>query len=245
MSTESSSQQKTSRFPSKLITAMGALLSACWAIITYMFPDPSTLNWGFISWEGFIYFCAAFFLMSAFFIAFTTRKLHRYIKSAINIILALALALSFFVLGKEYAKPSMGFAKQDIIENNTPMFTGARVEMIDALRVRLVNCNIIAQTPSCTLELTSTNGDRKVGFNSDTTFFEPNGGSLNLEKIFIGNKESRRTYGIELAKGLPTQVTLVFQSTQNDIDHIPSVKLVMQGLENRNQVIKFNDLKSG
>ena len=125
------------------------------------------------------------------------------------------------------------------------MFTGARVEMIDALRIRLVNCNIIAQTPSCTLELTSTNGDRKIGFSSHTTFFEPNGGSLDLEKIFIGNKESRRTYGIELAKGLPTQVTLVFQSTQNDIDHIPSVKLVMQGLENRNQVIKFNDLKSG
>ncbi|WP_445619881.1 hypothetical protein ACUN8C_14545 [Kushneria sp. Sum13] len=245
MNAESSSQQQTSRFPSKLITVVGTVLSACWAFITYMFPDPSTLDWFFFSWEGFIYFCAACFLMIAFFIAFITRKLHRYIKSTISIILALALALSFFVLGKEYAKPSLGFTDQNIIENNTPVFTGARVEMIEALRVQLVSCNIIAQTPSCTLELTSTNSDREIGFTSNTTFFEPNGGSLKLEKIFIGNKESRRTYGIELARGLPTRITLVFQSTQNDIDHIPSVKLVVQGLENRNQVIKFNDLKSG
>jgi hypothetical protein len=143
----------------------------------------------------------------------------------------------------EYAKPSFEFAKaqERVVENDSPTLFGKRMEMVDNVRISLVNCNFIAQTPSCVFEFNSTNKDREVQVRSVSAVFEPDGNNLRLEKTLVGNEELK--YGsIELVRNLNTKVTLIFKQTRNDLSTIPSVKLVLNGLDNYERVIKFNEV---
>lgn len=113
--------------------------------------------------------------------------------------------------------------------------------MVDNVRISLLNCNFIAQTPSCVFEFNSTNKDREVHVRTVSAVFEPDGNNLRLEKTLVGNEELK-SGSIELVRNLNTKVTLIFKQTRNDLSTIPSVKLVITGLDNYERVIKFNEV---
>ncbi|MDM8348281.1 hypothetical protein P8H27_05155 [Pseudomonas sp. sp1636] len=235
--------------PAKLLAwltgGLSSVIGICWAIITYVFPDPSVFGLGVVNWKNFLSFFAAFVFMMAMMIAMVAWRLPTIPRRMVNFTLAAGLSAGFFVIGMEYAKPSFEFAKaqERIVENDSPTLFGKRMEMVDSVRISLVNCNFIAQTPSCVFEFNSTNKDREVQVRSVSAVFEPDGNNLRLEKTLVGNEELK--YGsIELVRNLNTKVTLIFKQTRNDLSTIPSVKLVLNGLDNYERVIKFNEVSA-
>lgn len=239
-------QSKLAKALTGVAAAISSLAAGMWAIITYVFPDPSVLGLGVVNWKNFLSFCAAFLFLVVVMIARKADRFPKLIRGSVNFLLAAGLSSAFFILGMEYAKPSFAFAQnqQKAVENDSPTLFGGRIEMVDNVKVQLTECRVVAQTPTCAFELTSTNRDREIGFSPETSFFEPTGGSLRIDRIVIGNTPSNRTYGIPLVRNLATQITVIFQPTREKIDKIPSVKLVMNGLEHSNQIVKFNDVAS-
>ena len=238
------SQSKTSKMLAWIVAALSTVAGIFWAVITYVFPDPSIFGLEVVNWKNFLSVCATFVFMSAVIIAIKARSLPVYVRGTLNLVLAVALSAAFFEIGMEYAKPSFEFAQnqQKNIENDSPTLLGKRIEMVDNVRISLLDCRVVAQTPSCTFEFTSTNADREIGFSNETSFFEPNGGALRIDRVVLGNQPITRISDIELVRNLATKVTLVFEPTRESIKTIPSVKLVMQGWENGRQVIKFNEV---
>lgn len=196
-----------------------------------------------VNWKNFLSFFAAFVFMGALLLSVMTWRLPTFLRRTVNLILAAALCAGFFVIGMEYAKPSFEFAREQdrIIENDSPTLLGKRVEMVNNVRINLSGCNFVAQTPSCVFEFTSTNKDREIHVRSLSAVFEPDGNNLRLEKTLVGNTELQRG-AIELVRNLDTKVTLIFQQTRNDLRTIPAVKLVINGLEHHEQVVKFNEV---
>ena len=237
----------TKSTPAKLMAWLTGVLSSvigiCWAIVTYVFPDPSIFGLGVVNWKNFLSFFAAFVFMMAMMIAIFAWRLPTIPRRMVNFTLAAGLSAGFFVIGMEYAKPSFEFAKaqERVVENDSPTLFGKRVEMVDNVRISLASCNFIAQTPSCVFEFNSTNKDREIQVRSISAVFEPDGNNLRLDKTLVGNEELK--YGsIELVRNLNTKVTLIFKQTRNDLSTIPSVKLVISGLDNYERVIKFNEV---
>ena len=237
----------TKSTPAKLMAWLTGVLSSvigiCWAIVTYVFPDPSIFGLGVVNWKNFLSFFAAFVFMMAMMIAIFAWRLPTIPRRMVNFTLAAGLSAGFFVIGMEYAKPSFEFAKaqERVVENDSPTLFGKRMEMVDNVRISLASCNFIAQTPSCVFEFNSTNKDREIQVRSISAVFEPDGNNLRLDKTLVGNEELK--YGsIELVRNLNTKVTLIFKQTRNDLSTIPSVKLVISGLDNYERVIKFNEV---
>lgn len=237
-------QGQFTKILAKAVATLSSIAGAFWAVITYVFPDPTVLGLGVVNWKNLLSFCAAFVFMGAILVALLSRRLPIYLRAVIHLILAAGISASFFVIGMEYAKPSFDFAKQqqESIENDSPTLMGGRVEMIDNVRISLGGCRVIAQVPSCTFEITSTNRDRNIGFNSETSFFEPGGSALNIERVVVGSRSENHLSNIALVRNLTTKITLVFQPTRESITTIPSIRLVIDGLENSRQVIKFNEV---
>jgi hypothetical protein len=238
------SQSKISKMLAWIVAGLSTVAGVFWAVITYVFPDPSILGLEVVNWKNFLSVCATFVFMSVVIIAIKARSFPVYVRGTLNLVLAVALSAAFFEIGKEYAKPSFEFAQdqQKNIENDSATLLGKRIEMVDNVRISLLDCRVVAQTPSCTFEFTSTNADREIGFSTETRFFEPNGGALRIDRVVLGNQPITRISDIELVRNLVTKVTLVFEPTRENIKTIPSVKLVMQGWENGRQVIKFNEV---
>lgn len=233
--------------PAKLLVwltgALSTVIGLCWAVITYVFPDPTVFGLGVVNWKSVLTVFATFIFMSALMVSIMTWRLPTFLRRTVNLVLAAGLSAGFFVIGMEYAKPSFEFAQEQdrIIENDSPTLLGKRMEMVDNMRINLSGCNFVAQTPSCVFEFTSTNKDREVHVRNVSAVFEPDGNNLRLEKTLVGNTELK--YGsIELVRNLNTKVTLIFQQTRNDLSTIPSVKLVLNGLGNYEQVVKFNEV---
>ncbi len=243
MNMEVTSKSAPAKLLAWLTGALTTVIGICWAIITYVFPDPAVFGLGVVNWKNFLSFFAAFVFMGAILIAIMAWRLPTLLRRIVSFGLAAGLSASFFMIGMEYAKPSFEFAKQQtrIVENDSPTLLGKRVEMLDNVRISLVNCNFIAQTPSCVFEFNSTNKDRKIQLHNTSAIFEPDGNSLRLEKTLVGNEEVK--YGpFELVRNLNTKVTLIFKQSRNNLSTIPSIKLVMGGLENYQQVLKFNEV---
>lgn len=235
--------------PTKLLAwltgALSTVIGLCWAVITYVFPDPTVFGLGVVNWKNFLSFFAAFVFMGALLLSIMTWRLPTFLRRTVNLVLAAALSAGFFVIGSEYAKPSFEFAREQdrIIENDSPTLLGKRVEMVDNVRISLVSCNFIAQTPSCVFEFNSTNKDREIQVRTVSAVFEPDGNNLRLEKTLVGNEELK--YGsIELVRNLSTKVTLIFKQTRNDLSTIPSIKLVLSGFDNYERVVKFNEVSA-
>jgi len=240
-------EANTQSIPTKLLAWLTGLLSTvigvCWAVITYVFPDPSVFGLGVVNWKNFLSVFATLVFVGALLLSVMTWRLPTFLRRTVNLILAVGLSAAFFVIGMEYAKPSFEFAREQnrIIENDSPTLLGKRMEMVDNVRINLSGCNFVAQTLSCVFEFTSTNKDREIQVRSMSAVFEPDGNNLRLEKTLVGNTELKRG-AIELVRNLDTKVTLIFQQTRNDLRTIPSVKLVINGLEHREQVVKFNEV---
>lgn len=233
--------------PAKLMAWLTGILSSvigiCWAIVTYVFPDPSIFGLGVVNWKNFLSFFAAFVFMMGMMIAIFSWRLPLIVSRMVGFIVASGLSACFFVIGMEYAKPSFEFAKaqERVVENDSPTLFGKRIEMVDNVRITLVDCNFIAQTPSCVFEFNSTNKDRNISVRNESAVFEPDGNNLRLDKTLVGNEELK--YGpVELVRNLNTKVTLIFKQSRNDLRTIPSVKLVINGLDNYERVIKFNEV---
>lgn len=243
MNMEATSKSTPAKLLAWMTGALSSVIGICWAIVTYVFPDPSIFGLGVVNWKNFLSFFAAFVFMMAMMIAIFAWRLPTIPRRMVNFILAAGLSAGFFVIGMEYAKPSFEFAKaQDlVVENESPTLFGKRIEMVDNVRISLLNCNFIAQTPSCVFEFNSTNKDREVQVRSVSAVFEPDGNNLRLEKTLVGNEELKSS-SIELVRNLNTKVTLIFKQTRNDLSTIPSVKLVLNGLDNYERVIKFNEV---
>jgi len=240
-------EAKIQKTPTKLLAwltgALSSVIGLCWAVITYVFPDPSVFGLGVVNWKNFLSFFAAFVFMATLLVSIMTWRLPTFLRRSVNLVLAAGLSAGFFVIGMEYAKPSFEFAREQnrIVENDSPTLLGKRMEMIDNVRITLESCNFVAQTPSCMFEFTSTNKDRHISVRNVSAVFEPDGNNLRLEKTLVGNEELK--YGsVELVRNLSTKVTLIFKQSRNDLSSIPSVKLVLNGFGSHEQVVKFNEI---
>lgn len=237
---------KAKRVLAWITGSLSSVIGLCWAVITYVFPDPSILGLGVVNWKHFLSFFGAFVFMVAMLIAVLAWRLPAFVRRTVNFVLAIGLSTVFFVIGMEYAKPSFEFARNQnkVIENDSPTLLGKRVEMVDNVRINLVGCRVSAQIPSCAFEFTSTNRDRDISFNGQTSFFEPNGNALKIEKVVVGSVSGRYGNDIALVRGLATSITLVFEPTREQISTVPAVKMAISGMENGRQVVSFRDVKA-
>ncbi len=242
---EATIQNTSAKLLAWLTGALSSVIGICWAVITYVFPDPTVFGLGVVHWKTVLTVFATFIFMAALMVSIMTWRLPTALRRLVNLVLAVGLCTGFFVIGMEYAKPSFTFAKdQDrIIENDSPTILGQRMEMVDNVRINLNSCNFAAQTPSCLFEFTSTNKDRQISFRHMTAVFEADGNNLRLEKTLVGNTPLKHG-NIELVRNLPTKVTLIFQQTRNDLSTIPAVKLVLNGFSHYEQVVKFTDVNT-
>lgn len=227
----------------RVMTGLSVLLGAMWALITYVFPDPSVFGFGFVNWKNLVLLVSAFSFFGVLSIGWQARRLPESLKGLFQLILASALAAGFFILGGEYAKPSFEFAKAQakIVENDGANLLGKRVEALDMVRIELLGCENIGQLPSCTVELTNVDIDREFRF-ATASLFDQTGGVLSLESVHVGQAKGDRWLSFQLIRNVPTRVTLIFQEAHNKLNRTPAIKLLFRGRDSEDHVLKFSDV---
>jgi len=231
----------------KITAAISTLLGVLWAIITYVFPDPSVFGFSieFLNWKNMIIIVSTFVLMGAFLIAWQARRLPEMLKNLVYLLLATMLSGAFFRLGSEYAKPSFEFARSQklFIENDNADLFGKRAEVVDNVRIELLECEQNGQAPTCTLELTNKNSDREFRITSATSIFEEAGGALDLHQMRVGDSKVDRSDSFQLIRNVPTRLTLIFESARGRVKLSPALKLTFRDKDYKDNVLKFNDVK--
>lgn len=228
----------------RVMAGISALLGGLWALITYVFPDPSVFGFGFINWKNVILLVSVFLFLGTLSIAWQARKLPELVRGFLQLTLASVLAVGFFFLGSEYAKPTFDFAKAQaaVVENDGANLLGKRLEALDNVRFELKGCESIGLRPSCTLELTNTNVDRQFYFSSSTVLFDENGGPISLDSLRVGQSTGSSYSSLQLIRNVPTQVTLLFQPSSRKLQHTPALKLFFNNSNGDTQVLKFSDI---
>ncbi|WP_256586021.1 hypothetical protein [Pseudomonas sp. ICMP 460] len=228
----------------KIMAGISATLGAMWALITYVFPDPSVFGFGFVNWKNLILLISVFLFLAALSIGWQARRLPDAMKGTLSLILAALLAGGFFTLGSEYAKPTFEFAQSQklIVENDGANLFGKRIELVDGVRIELVECEQIGQAPSCVLELTNTNVDRDLRGISNSTLFEKTGGSLDIDQLQVGQTKIKSWNDFPLVRNVPTRITLIFQPVRGKLESIPALKVKFRSLKGEDNVVKFSDV---
>ncbi|KAF1019203.1 MAG: hypothetical protein GAK37_03727 [Pseudomonas sp.] len=226
----------------KIMTGISATLGAMWALITYVFPNPSVFGFGFVNWRNLILLISVFLFLAALSIGWQARRLPEAIRGTLSVFLATGLAGGFFILGSEYAKPTFEFAQSQklVIENDGANLFGKRIELVDGIRVELVECEQIGQTPSCVFELTNTNVDRNLNGMNESTLFEQTGGALSLDQMRVGQSKVDRWNSIALVRNVATRVTLNFEPVRGKLESIPAVKIKIRSLKGEDNIVKFS-----
>lgn len=226
----------------KVMAGISATLGAMWALITYVFPDPSVFGFGFLNWKNLILVISVFLFLAAVSIGWQARRLPDAIKGTLSVILAVLLAGGFFILGSEYAKPTFEFAQSQklMTENDGANLFGKRIELVDGVRFELLECEQIGQAPSCLLELTNTHVDREMRDLKQSTLFEKTGGSLDVEQLLVGQSKSDQWSAFALVRNVPTRVTMVFQPVRGKLESIPALKIRFRSLKGEDNVVKFS-----
>lgn len=236
---------KSSKALRWVAAALSSVIGICWAVITYVFPDPSVFGLGALNWRNVLCFFAAFVFLIALWVLVMSWRLPRALTHTVSLLVTTGLCALFFIIGTEYAKPSFDFAQtQDrTIENDSPTMLGKRIVMVSGVRIEMISCRVEAQIPSCRLGLTSTNRDREVYFSSNSRIFTPNGNKLGISSLIVGDTDARYYNQFDLVRGLTTQVTVIFEQATGLTSAIPAVRLVMSGLDRNEQTISFRDVK--
>lgn len=222
--------KNTNSVIARSMTGTGALIAAMWALITYVFPDPTIFGFGFLNWKNVIMLISAFTLFSTLTLGWKVRGLPSGFRNFFHTLLATLLAVLFFIFGSEYARPTFEFAKNqsDMIENEGPNLLGKRVEVIANIRSELVGCETIGESPRCTFDLTNLISDRELRVDSTSKIFNEYGGVLTLKGLLVGDREIRTYEYFPLVRKAPTRVTLIFQTDSRRITQSPAVKLTLK-----------------
>ncbi|KGS16258.1 MULTISPECIES: hypothetical protein [Pseudomonas syringae group] len=238
---------KISAIFAKISLGISGMIGVIWSIFTYLFPDPAILGLSvdFINWKTLIIIVSAIMLFSGLGIAILARKLPAVLKLGVWLALALFLCAVFFKLGGEYAKPSLEFARSQklFVENDNANMFGKRSETVDNLSVELLDCDQNGQSPTCTLELINKSADRDFRFLTPISLFEETGGALGLSQLRVGDAKYDRWDSFQLIRNVPTRVTLIFEATKGRIKQSPALKLTFRDRENKDNVLKFNEVK--
>ncbi|RML55090.1 hypothetical protein ALQ93_100325 [Pseudomonas syringae pv. pisi] len=223
------------------------MIGVIWSIFTYLFPDPTILGLSvdFINWKTLIIIVSTVMLFSGLGIAILARKLPSLLKLGVWMALSLFLCAVFFKLGGEYAKPSVEFARSQKLftENDNANMFGKRSENIDNLSIELLDCDQNGQSPTCTLELINKSADRDFRFLNPISLFEETGGALGLSQLRVGDAKFDRWDSFQLIRNVPTRVTLIFEATKGRVKQSPALKLTFRDRENKDNVLKFNEVK--
>lgn len=237
---------KLSIILTKVMGGITALVGVLWGVITYVFPDPSVFGFSveFLNWKNMIIFVSAFTLLGAVSIAWQARRLPGVLHNLIMVLLAVMLSGIFFKLGSEFAKPSFEFARAQkvFIENDNANVFGKRAEMVDNVRIELVECEQNGQSPTCVLQLINSNSDREFRLRQPTSLFEETGGALNLSQLRVGDSKFDRWDAFQLVRNVPTRLTLVFETARNRVKTSPALKLTFKDRDGKDNVLKFNDV---
>lgn len=228
----------------KIMTGLGVVLGGMWAMITYLVPDPSVFGFGFINWRNIVLLVSLFTVLGALSICWQIRNAPPLLHGAALTLLIAGLSFVFFILGTEYAKPTFEFAKvqSTIIENDGNNLLGKRIEVVDGIRVELVNCENIGRFPTCTFTLTNLDIDRDFRFESASRFFDEAGAPGPIKEQRMGQTSMSPWREFQLLRNVPTSVSLVFQETDRKVEHAPSIKLFFSTRDNTTQALKFNDV---
>jgi hypothetical protein len=232
--------RNTNSLIARSMTGTGALIAAMWALITYVFPDPTIFGFGFLNWKNVIMLISAFTLFSTLVIGWKVRALPPGFRNFFHTLLATLLAVLFFIFGSEYARPTFEFAQHqsDMVENEGPNLLGKRVEVIANIRSELVGCETIGESPRCTFDLTNLISDREIVVSTASKIFNAYGGVLSLKGILVGDREIGRSDYFPLVSKAATRVTLIFQADSSRLTQSPAVKLTF-----RDRNIDFVTLK--
>ncbi|GAO96189.1 hypothetical protein PSA5_25745 [Pseudomonas syringae pv. actinidiae] len=184
-------------------------------------------------------------MLCGLYIAILARKLPSVLKLGVWLGLALFLCAVFFKLGGEYAKPSVDFARSQTLftENDNANIFGKRSENVDNLDIELLGCDQNGQSPTCTLELTNKSADRDFRFVNPISLFEETGGALGLSQMRVGDAKYDRWDNFQLIRNVPTRVTMTFEAAKGKVKQSPALKLSFRDRENKDNVLKFNEVK--
>ncbi|NWB47725.1 hypothetical protein [Pseudomonas gingeri] len=237
--------QKATSIIARGIAGLSVLLSAMWALITYVVPDPSVFGFSFISWKNVVLLVSTFLFLGTLSIGWQIRNLTPMLRGVLQFFMVTGLSFGFFTLGTEYAKPSFEFAKlqSKIVENEGRSLLGKRMEVLDNVRIELVGCENIGRLPTCTFELTNLNVDRNFRFHESTRLFDESGGPLKFESIRVGQVEDRYSLQFQLVRNVPTRVTLNFQQSDSKLSKTPAIKLVFRDGNDETLTLKFSEVE--
>ncbi|WP_248747920.1 hypothetical protein [Pseudomonas sp. MWU12-2037] len=221
------------------------LIPMMWALITYLVPDPSVLGFSFISWRNIVLLASAFLFFIAISIGWQIRNYKPTFRGTLQLFIAAVLSFGFFILGSEYSKPSFDFARlqSKIVENEGRNLLGKRMEVLDNVRIELVDCENIGRLPTCTFELTNLSVDRSFRFSEKTQLFDESGGPLKFESIRVGQAEEKHWLQFQLVRNVPTRVTLNFQKSNHKLNKTPAIKLMFRDLNGETLALKFNEIE--
>ncbi|KPW29925.1 Uncharacterized protein ALO87_03408 [Pseudomonas syringae pv. apii] len=241
---------RTSKISAILVKISGfisAMIAVMWSIFTYFFPDPAVLGLrvDFINWQTLIIIVSTAMVFCGLCIAFLARKLPSVLKLSVWLALSLFLCAVFFKLGGEYAKPSVDFARSQTLftENESANLFGKRSETVDNVSMELLGCDQNGQSPTCTLELTNKSADCDFRFLNPISLFEETGGALGLSQLRVGDAKYGRWDSFQLIRNVTTRVTLIFEATNGRVKQSPALKLSFRDRENKDNVLKFNEVK--
>lgn len=228
----------------RAMTGLSVILGGMWAVITYVFPDPSIFGFNFINWKNLVLFISSFIFLGVLSIGWQIRNVRPGLRGALNVFLTAGLCFSFFMLGSEYAKPSFEFAKiqAKVIENDGSNLLGKRMETLDSIRFELDSCESIGRVPTCSFKLTSLNADRTFHFSSDTSLFDESGAELAISSVRAGQIEKGPWNEFQIIKNVPTQVVLTFKEARTKLTKTPAVRLKFRGDDREDHILKFTEV---
>jgi hypothetical protein len=225
-----------------LIGLLTTVIASGWAVFTYAVPDPSVLGVSFINWKNILLLLC--FLVSSIwlFLYFWSQRLPAILKHFLIIALYITSAAGFFWIGTKFQDPLFGSSKMEAeyVYNDSATIIGERVEGIENVTILLRGCQKVIGQIACRLEFVNNGADREIGFHGDTRAFDDASNELELTSLVVGTSPMSPGRDFSLPKGVNTKVVVAFNSANDGIKQLTSLRLRFSGMSGVRKGVKFD-----
>lgn len=227
-----------------LASFLASAITFGWTIITYVVPDPTILGFDVINWKNILLFSCFLIGSTWLLIYFWLQRLPTIARHLLAVTAYAVSAALFFALGIKYQDPLFGVSKSEAVYayNDSSTLLGERVESIDGVSVLLRGCQKSIGQIACKVELLNKGPDREIAFHGDTRAFDDASNEMELTSLVIGTSFHRTSKDFSLPKGVKTTIVVAFNSANNSIKSLTSLRLRFSGMDGPRKGVKFDSV---